>query len=88
MEHIDGSNSARNAPGWIDWTQGSIHGTNLGTGTPYHPAGFSAAAWHTYGMIWTKGQIQYYVDDPANIYETFTPITRAEPGLSIRGLSL
>ncbi len=23
-------------------------------------------------MIWTKGQIQYYIDSPTNIYETFT----------------
>ncbi len=37
----------------------------------YNPAGFSAAAWHTYGMIWSKGQIQYYVDSPSNIYATF-----------------
>jgi beta-glucanase (GH16 family) len=22
-------------------------------------------------MIWTKGQIQYYIDDPSNIYATF-----------------
>jgi beta-glucanase (GH16 family) len=24
-------------------------------------------------MIWTKGQIQYYVDQPTNIYATYTP---------------
>ncbi len=23
---------------------------------------FPPPTWHTYGMIWTKGQIQYYVD--------------------------
>jgi beta-glucanase (GH16 family) len=28
-------------------------------------------------MIWTKGQIQYYVDDPANIYATFNASTMA-----------
>ena len=27
-------------------------------------------------MIWTKGQIQYYVDSPRNVYETFTPTTQ------------
>ncbi len=81
MEHIDGSNTPfggpgnGNAPGY-DWTQSSIHGTNLNGGTPYTTSGFSAAAWHTYGMIWTKGQIQYYVDNPANVYETFTPATQ------------
>ncbi len=81
MEHIDGSNTpfgggTGTGPGY-DWTQSSIHGTSLTGGTPYTTTGFSAAAWHTYGMIWTKGQIQYYVDDPANIYETFTPSTQS-----------
>jgi len=70
MEHIDGSKPQN----WgYDWVQGSVHGKGLNGGTQYHPANFSAADWHTYGMIWTKGKIQYYVDDPANIYATFTP---------------
>jgi beta-glucanase (GH16 family) len=76
MEHIDGSNppfSVGATPPGYDWTQSSVHGTNLNGGVPYTTTGFSAAAWHTYGMIWTKGQVQFYVDDPANIYETFTP---------------
>jgi beta-glucanase (GH16 family) len=82
MEHIDGNDTPFGGPGsgaapGYDWTQASIHGTNLNGGTPYTTAGFSAAAWHTYGMIWTKGQIEYYVDDPANIYETFTPSTQS-----------
>jgi beta-glucanase (GH16 family) len=78
MEHIDGSNPPINGSGpGYDWVQSSIHGTNLNGGTPYTASGFSAAAWHTYGMIWTKGQIQYYVDSPSNIYETFAPTTQA-----------
>jgi beta-glucanase (GH16 family) len=77
MEHIDGDNTPFGGPGTgaapgFDWTQSSIHGTGLNGGTPYTVNGFSAAAWHTYGMIWTKGQIQYYVDDPTKIYETFS----------------
>jgi beta-glucanase (GH16 family) len=72
MEHIDGSNPQNVG---YDWVQGSVHGTGLNGGTQYHPSGFSAADWHTYGMIWTKGQIQYYVDDPANIYATFNATT-------------
>jgi beta-glucanase (GH16 family) len=28
-------------------------------------------------LIWTKGQIQYYVDNPSNVYATFTPATQA-----------
>ena len=73
MEHINGSNPANEG---FDWVQGSVHGTELNGGIQYHPAGFSATAWHTYGMIWTPGQIQYYVDSPANIYATFTPATQ------------
>jgi beta-glucanase (GH16 family) len=83
MEHIDGTNTPLGGPGTgaapgFDWTQSSIHGTGLNGGTPYHASGFSPAAWHTYGMIWTKGQVQYYVDSPSNIYETFTP---SNPGV-------
>jgi beta-glucanase (GH16 family) len=72
MEHIDGSN-----PGGLgyDWTQATIHGNNISVGTPYHPSGFTAAAWHTYGMIWKQGQVQFYVDDPTNPYETFNSTT-------------
>ena len=73
MEHINGSNPQSEG---YDWVQGSIHGTNLNGGIQYHPAGFSATAWHTYGMIWTPGQIQYYVDAPTNVYATFTPSTQ------------
>jgi len=80
MEHIDGNNPpayvGATPPGY-DWIAGSVHG---GTGASeangsqqFHPTGFSAAAWHTYGMIWSKGQVEYYVDDPTNIYATFTP---------------
>jgi beta-glucanase (GH16 family) len=76
MEHIDGDDTPFGGPGsgaapGYDWTQSSVHGNGLNGGTPYTTAGFSAAAWHTYGMIWSKGQIQYYVDDPTNPYETF-----------------
>jgi beta-glucanase (GH16 family) len=77
MEHIDGSNPPINGSGpGYDWAQSSIHGTNLNAGTPYTATGFSAAAWHTYGMIWSKGKIEYYVDSPSNVYETFTPNTQ------------
>ena len=80
MEHIDGNNPppyAGGTPPGYDWIAGSVHGgtsASEANGTQqYHPTGFSAAAWHTYGMIWSKGQVQYYVDDPTNVYSTFTP---------------
>lgn len=70
LERID-------APGSPDWNAGSIHGTgfiggNLGT-QYFFPAGETAAQWHTYGMIWSPGNVQYYIDDPANIYASYTP---------------
>jgi len=80
MEHIDGNNPppyAGGTPPGYDWIAGSVHGGTTAAhadGTQqYHPSGFSAAAWHSYGMIWSKGQVQYYVDDPSNVYATFTP---------------
>jgi beta-glucanase (GH16 family) len=81
MEHIDGSDTPFGGPAYppapgYDWTESSVHGTGLNGGAPHTTAGFSAAAWHTYGMIWTKGQIQYYVDDQTSPYETFTPSTQ------------
>ncbi|HUX45036.1 MAG TPA: family 16 glycosylhydrolase [Terracidiphilus sp.] len=73
MEHVDGSNPKNEG---FDWVQGSIHGTGLNGGVQYHPTGFSAADWHTYGLIWSKGTIEYYVDSPANVYATFTVATQ------------
>jgi beta-glucanase (GH16 family) len=81
MEHIDGNNPPAYAgaqPPGYDWIAGSVHGGPSGAqeangSQTYHPDGFSAAAWHRYGMIWSKGQVQYYVDDPQNVYATFTP---------------
>jgi len=82
MEHIDGSNppfSVGAAPPGYDWIAGSVHGgtsASEANGTQkYHPTGFSAADWHIYGMIWQKGQVQFYVDDYTNPYATFTPST-------------
>ncbi|MGA8783031.1 MAG: glycoside hydrolase family 16 protein, partial [Terracidiphilus sp.] len=73
-----------NAAGTPDWNEGSIHGTgftgsNLGT-TYDFPSGDTAGGWHTYGMIWSKGSVAYYVDDPTQPYVTYT-------ASSISGLS-
>jgi beta-glucanase (GH16 family) len=72
MEHIDGNNPQNKGH---DWVQASVHGTGLDGGTPFTAPGFSAADWHTYGMIWSKGKVEYYIDDPAKPYETFTAST-------------
>jgi beta-glucanase (GH16 family) len=60
-----------------DWNQSTIHGPGYAQpGLPtsyYFPSGQTAAGWHTYGMIWQPGSIQYYIDSPTNIYATYTP---------------
>jgi beta-glucanase (GH16 family) len=66
-----------NAAATPDWNSGSIHGTGFtggtGLGTLYDfPSGQTAAQWHSYGMIWSKGSVAYYVDDPAQPYVTYT----------------
>jgi beta-glucanase (GH16 family) len=69
LERIDATASP-------DWNEGSVHGTgftggNLGTQYDF-PSGQTAAGWHTYGMIWSKGSVAYYIDDPAQPYVTYT----------------
>jgi beta-glucanase (GH16 family) len=66
-----------NAAGSPDWNEGSVHGTGFtggtGLGTQYpFPNGQTAAQWHTYGMIWSPGSVQYYIDGPSNVYATYT----------------
>jgi beta-glucanase (GH16 family) len=81
MEHIDGNNTPFGGAGTgagpgYDWMQSSIHGTGENGGIPFTETGFSAASVHKYGMIWSKGQVQYYIDSPTGTgqpYETFTP---------------
>jgi beta-glucanase (GH16 family) len=68
-----------------DWNEGSVHGTGFTGGTGlgmqyFFPSGQTAAGWHTYGMIWTKGSVAYYVDDPTQPYVTYT--TSSISGLS------
>ena len=75
-----------NAATTPDWNEGSVHGTGFtggtGLGTKFNfPAGQTAAGWHTYGMIWKKNSVAYYIDDPTNPYVTYT-----NPG-SLTGLA-
>jgi beta-glucanase (GH16 family) len=61
-----------------DAVTGSIHGRGF-TGTMIthgydHSSGPAfAAGFHTYGIIWSPERIQFYVDDPSNIYAVETP---------------
>lgn len=71
-----------NGPGTPDWNQGSVHGTGFtgvtGLGTQYDfQGGQTAGQWHNYGMIWSKGSVAYYIDDPSNIYATFNTTSLA-----------
>jgi len=57
---------------------GSIHGTGFtGTsiGTPYTLPNNTrfGDAFHIFGIVWSPRQIKYYVDDPKNVYVTYTP---------------
>jgi beta-glucanase (GH16 family) len=71
-------------PGSQDWNEGSVHGTGFTggkLGTQYlFPLGQTAAQWHTYGMIWSSGSVQYYIDDPSNVYATYTPLNTTAVG--------
>jgi len=57
---------------------GSIHGTGFtGTqiGLPFtlpHDEAFGDA-FHVFGLLWSPKKIEYYVDDPAHVYASFTP---------------
>jgi beta-glucanase (GH16 family) len=73
MDVLERVNAAKSP----DWNEGSIHGigfigdTGLGTIVNF-PRGQTAAEWHTYGMIWSKGLVAYYIDDPSHPYVTYT----------------
>lgn len=57
---------------------GSIHGTGFigrSISTAYklpHGRKFTAG-FHTFGIIWSPDKIKFYVDNPANVYATYTP---------------
>ena len=66
-----------NAVATPDWNEGSVHGTGFtggtGLGSQYNfPSGQTAGGeFHTYGMIWSPNNVQYYIDSPSNIYATY-----------------
>jgi beta-glucanase (GH16 family) len=44
-----------------------------GNGKPYHfPPGQTIQGYHIYGLIWSEQQISFFVDDPKNIFATYT----------------
>ena len=54
-----------------DLVYGSVHMPNGDFSHTYSANGFTAGGWHTYGMIWSKGSVQYYVDSPTNVYAIY-----------------
>lgn len=67
-----------------------VHGTlhapgyqGVGLGKPYQlPSGKPfGEEFHTYGMLWGPGKVQFYVDDPSRPYATFTPADMPKGGL-------
>ena len=64
---------------------GTLHGPGyqgVGLGMPYQlPSGKSFGDdFHTYGVLWSPGRVQFYVDDPAKPYATFTPADMPKGG--------
>ncbi len=55
--------------------QASIHATGYNGGSPTAlPSGETVdGQFHIYGIIWSPGLVQYYLDSPSNIVESFTP---------------
>jgi beta-glucanase (GH16 family) len=55
---------------------GSLHGPGGGDLTKSYTLPNNeklASDFHIYGIIWSPGRVQFYVDDPSNNYATFTP---------------
>ena len=63
-----------------DYILGSVHMPKANLSRQFSSSGFSSAGWHTYGMIWAKGTIEYYVDSPTNIYASYSAAQVAASG--------
>ncbi len=65
---------------------GSIHGpgfigTSITTGYSLPGGGKFADAFHIYGILWSPRQMKFYVDDPSNVYATYTPASLTAGGI-------
>jgi len=83
MERVDAATTPQ------DWNEGSIHGPGFtggsGLGLKYNfPVGMPASQFHIYDMVWTKGTVSYYIDDP-NL--TSPPYANFTNPSSISGIS-
>jgi beta-glucanase (GH16 family) len=65
---------------------GSIHGpgftgTSITTEYPLPNGGKFADAFHTFGILWSPREMKFYVDDPSNVYVTYTPASLTAGGM-------
>ncbi|MCS2585452.1 family 16 glycosylhydrolase [Bacteroides sp. BFG-551] len=44
-------------------------------------------SFHIYGMNWTDEKVEFYVDDPSNVYLTFTPSQKDNPRFGLSTMS-
>jgi beta-glucanase (GH16 family) len=62
---------------------GSIHGSGFVGQQISHSYGLPesgnvSSGFHTYGVIWSPQKRDFYVDDPSNVYNSFTPASLPE----------
>jgi beta-glucanase (GH16 family) len=65
---------------------GSIHGsgftgTSITTSYALPGGGKFADAFHTFGILWSPREMKFYVDDPSNVYATYTPASLTAGGI-------
>jgi beta-glucanase (GH16 family) len=56
--------------------KGTIHGigyANVGLGAHFNSTTPLPSGFHKYGVIWSPFLVQFYVDNPASIYASYTP---------------
>jgi beta-glucanase (GH16 family) len=62
---------------------GSVHMTGADLTRHFDlPEGQKLASdFHIYGMIWSRGSVQFYIDSPANVFASYTPAELPKTGV-------
>jgi beta-glucanase (GH16 family) len=64
-----------------DTTHSNVHTRYQSGATDFHgeiPLATAEEYFHVYGMTWTSNSINFYIDDPGNIVNTYSPGTKTE----------
>jgi len=64
-----------------DTTHSNVHTLFQSGVTDFHkvvPLETAEEDFHLYGMIWTPDALRFYLDDPSNVVNTYSPETRTE----------